>query len=77
MALDLMKETAEWDEKSTKLSDEDNKIKFPDNYNILQSLPEVKPFVLLSRRGWCACAVPVRYDQIPFRDIEMRISSAA
>ncbi|KAA6393021.1 MAG: hypothetical protein EZS28_011450 [Streblomastix strix] len=89
----------QYDEKSTKLSDEDNKIRFPDSlpkkinnwrhntlmisqctitdYNILQSLPEVKPFVLLSHRGWCACAVPVRYDQIPFRDIEMRISSAA
>ncbi|KAA6376514.1 MAG: hypothetical protein EZS28_027958 [Streblomastix strix] len=104
VTLDLMKETAEWvgideDEKLTKLSDEDNKIRLSDSlpkkinnwrhntlmisqctitdYDILQSLPEIKPFVLLSRRGCVSSAVPVRYDQIPFRDIEMRISSAA
>ncbi|KAA6359328.1 MAG: hypothetical protein EZS28_045145, partial [Streblomastix strix] len=47
------------------------------DYNILQCIPSIKPFVLLSRHGWLSCIVPVRYDQTPFRDLGMRIVSSA
>ncbi|KAA6382968.1 MAG: hypothetical protein EZS28_021507 [Streblomastix strix] len=46
------------------------------DYNMLQCMPETKPFVLLSRYGYCRCAVPVRYDQIQFRDLGMRTFSS-
>ncbi|KAA6402726.1 MAG: hypothetical protein EZS28_001749 [Streblomastix strix] len=47
------------------------------DYDFLQTLPEIKPFVLLSRRGWFASAVPIRYDQTPYRDLGMRTFSSA
>lgn len=36
----------------------------------------MKPFVLLSHHGWCACAIPVRYDQTPYRDLGLRTFSS-
>ncbi|KAA6397569.1 MAG: hypothetical protein EZS28_006907, partial [Streblomastix strix] len=47
------------------------------DYNMLQCIPSIKPFVLLSRLGWLSCIVPVRYDQLPFRDLGMRTFSSA
>ncbi|KAA6400565.1 MAG: hypothetical protein EZS28_003902 [Streblomastix strix] len=46
-------------------------------YNIMQCLPELRPFVLLSRNGQLQCAIPVRYDQTPFRDLGLRSFSSA
>ncbi|KAA6384354.1 MAG: hypothetical protein EZS28_020120 [Streblomastix strix] len=47
------------------------------DYNILQCIPSIKPFVLLSRHGQISCGIPVRYDQLPFRDLGMRTFSSA
>ncbi|KAA6399512.1 MAG: hypothetical protein EZS28_004956 [Streblomastix strix] len=41
------------------------------------SQERIEPFVILTHRGWCACAVPVRYDQTPYRDLGMRNFSSA
>ncbi|KAA6375987.1 MAG: hypothetical protein EZS28_028486 [Streblomastix strix] len=45
-------------------------------YSIMQCLPEIRPFVLLSQNGQCQCAIPVRYDQTPFRDLGLRSYSS-
>ncbi|KAA6360841.1 MAG: hypothetical protein EZS28_043632 [Streblomastix strix] len=42
----------------------------------MQSLPEIRPFVLISQNGQCQCAIPVRYDQTPFRDLGLRSYSS-
>ncbi|KAA6388963.1 MAG: hypothetical protein EZS28_015510 [Streblomastix strix] len=47
------------------------------SYDIMSCLPELNPFILLSRRGQCSCTIPVRYDQMPFIDLGQRAFSSA
>ncbi|KAA6385798.1 MAG: hypothetical protein EZS28_018677 [Streblomastix strix] len=47
------------------------------SFNILQCMPTVRPFVIISRGGLCKCAIPARYDQTPYRDLGLRTFSSA
>ncbi|KAA6366355.1 MAG: hypothetical protein EZS28_038118 [Streblomastix strix] len=46
-------------------------------YDMMQCLPELRPFVLLSQSGLVQCAIPIRYDQTPFRDLGLRTFCSA